>query len=1614
MIKITSNIPKVYSATHYFNNIPLIGNCVINDMQSDTLMLKISVLSDKTEVLSFSESFTVSASQRNSFLLPLEKYNLSPDEKYINSETQPCTLQVRMAVNDGISTGTYACGVRFLPFGNIAPEMAPELLCTYIMPGLSFASGFARKALEACGKNPTAPLVARELFSLLLSEKLSFAKHLSDLPENLCVIRDYESIINSSNRSVTMTEAALIFCSCAERAGLDTTIIYLRKGAGNIRILVGIKLEKNIQLPIFSESILDLRQQIIDRNIICFDISGLLSTEDTDFYKNLQDTHEAIFKSNSSVAFCVNVSGARLCGVKSLHPIKTRKTENIKSNTEIIKDAILEIKKKDIQNTVYSFTPKDDSVLAICPVNKQITLGEDYTLLPLDDEIFTQNPDTIGKFTSFAGKYPTDIPRNLNEITKYNAKLSALSEKILENSKNNYIYSYPLSHFLCCDKTNPVRIREEFFSSINRLSEKFSKVGCGEFVKLYAAYGIIEFSNSEKAIYVPCIFVPCELSVNGNTVQLHYGSEAPVINKSLFRKLSEQFSDSDSSYDLLLDGSLSECVNAFARLCEKSDGKIILHRDIVLSAFDLSYTLMKNCIENSRETSFGRYLESGKYEKSENQPGVFGRFEATLPFEASSEVKNAIKGAENDSVIISGPCGSGKKEAVANIIAREVQKGGDLLVVSKYSDSLYSLENAFASAGLSELCLVVEDKEKTKAKILSDIRRFTEIPATPDKADGDIGETENRLDTFSSELYNIHNFGYSLHTCIDEYCTLNTENEEKPISIDIDPRDMTREMSDKVFEVSESLSECARNIYSELERKTISDSGLSFVKTVNEISDKEFRELVLSSKEKLEVFAEKCSFVFKSFGISEKDICDVRSFVAFGDFLELIMTMGVANIPEKLFSGSVYKNAKHLETLCDILSKIQRAQNDCLGIYENLNSEKAEEFYGRWYADNKIFTKNTIIRELREYLPKKAILTHSKAKTILDALHEKSRLEKELDTHSKKAQELLGDFWNGTQTDVDTLLKILTFAQSTDSYIRKIFKDENLCSSILLGGISKLISVLFENKETNADFISALSAFRKLCDKSFREGLLPQISNILTLDMYELKFENGVLGKNGLSDYLLSLCENMSALLLIPQYNRTKKEAAALGLSAFSDYIENTYECEKVNILFSKSIYFAFAKYITDSKECFKNYDITELRRKYCELFELEKKLASHNLVLLHRKSFIKYISTGNGKSETYALCESLRNSCVSLQELFSKHSSILRTMYPVLFALSDFACTLDKFPKTFILLDSEKTTVTEVIALCSVFDKCIFSSSGVLNKDSIIYSLPSGIPEFKLSYISSCQNTDFLRFSKAVLTAQISYTEDICASKITLVKCDGGLYDKNSGANKIEAVAACEKAISLCREYGFENVGIITMTKAQRNEAEIALDLLSSKYSEEKIKDIPVRYIGSMGDLSRKHTVVSLTFGKNIYSVTRSFDLLCTPYLIKSGNISPLCELLCCENELYIVTSIEDSEIMLDGKLPGAPDIYALLLYASTGALPLYEKTEGVSSGKNIRDSLCKKLDITDTPTQLPNILYKDNTVYLFDNVYIRDTYDRERLLPKELLGKGYNVEFINICDLM
>ncbi len=1629
------NTPAIYTAAHFFCGLPMAVKIKLSGVPKNIrneLTIKISVIGrdeiicERTvKIPDFKcEDYTLCGS--DTVVLNIEKYKIMPDAKFMDSLSASMNARVKVNVSfDGLECSGNA-NIRILPFGHVSSEMPHELICTYVLPGSAFAQrnakGMLALAEKFSAKHPkNAPWqvsAAEAIFTVLQDEKISYAAHLRELCDSECVLRDQDVLLSSNIKSMSFTEAALLYCSCAERCGLRPSIIYLRKGAGAVRVLVGISLSDVGSEAAVSESIAELRERILARELLVFDVAGFLGTEEPEFSRVVSDTAALVFKVSSTVAFAVSVFASRLCGVSSLRPYAALAAPDIYGGFESVAESVEKIEKKDAENTVFGYSPYLRPSLGIALSGDVLCHGKSYTLSPLDDDVLCSEPDSLAQITTFPAKAPSEKARNNSDKAHFEEKSNSLRIKIEEGIKRNIVYAYPAKYTLLSEKLYQERLRDEFYGDALKISDKvatdeISGVSCG----IYAAVGIVELTEGSERCFAPCAFVPCTLSYRNNSAVLLYGSDKPVYNKKLLTLMCEHIPECDFSGVSFENISVAQCTDIFRELSEKSSGKAIFHPDTLVSYFDLSYTFMRECLESADGRKFEKYLEDGKYEFTDEAARVYGRFESTLPFGIPSMQRRAVKCAEKDSEVISGLGGTGKKKTVANIISRAYLTGGDVLVSSKYKDSLYSLRSTMKSASLDELCLIIDGRDKTKKQILSDIERLEAAPEIPEThTTGDISALEKELEIYEGELYSEYDFGYSLFDCMGEYCRYELLNGDKPVEIGIELGNLSRESAKKLFDISEKLSKSAFAVCSELNGKTIADCGFGHVRTTAEVA-KSFRVQLEDASAKLSLFAEKSAFARKTLGLSANMLTDVRALCALGEFFGLLLKSGIDYLPEEIFSSSAYRSAKSIEKICDILEELSSVNSKLSEHSDKISQLQVSELYRKWKAaESNPFARNSIAAELKKSLPDKAKLSTKEAGKILELLLRRETLENELSLVSPEGEVLLGALWRGSLTDTVKARHISKFALCADSCIKKIFRSDADSAGNIYSGVARLVSAIMEDRSINADFILACGAMSKLAGENTKGGLLGDISNVLSVDLSDIKFEDGILSSEGLGALLMRWAESFAAIQSLSEYNKVKKAALGAGLDSFVSYIENTEKPEEASALFAKSIFSAFASYIISSKKCFTDTEASEKFTKYREMYYEERKLAVYNIISSHRRAFSDYVSSDAGRSELYALRESLADSTVSVSEIFSRHSMILRVMYTAIFMTTYDAYRLSVFPQTLVLFDADKTDSAEAIPLCARFDKCIFISSPYEKSGSIVASLPLGIPHVNLSRILCEKSGHIAAFIGRLLPeSDITFTRETDFSKIKLISCPGGLYDKNTKTNKIEAVKACETALSAARTYGFENVGIIALTCAQALEIKKSLELLSGKYAEDKIKEIPVRYIGSIGDFSKDCIVLSVSFGKNIYSVCRSFGLLDDPEQVEMGGPIPFKELLSAQKSLLVVSSVQPEEIMTDGACKGASAVAELLDFVKYHCVKddsvIYDKDRMSASEMLMIRELSKSFG---TASCYGTVITSGMYAYIYENGYIRDVYDRIILPDYEYTQRGYKVRFITPYNLL
>ncbi len=1648
---VSANLPTIYTAAHFFSGIPIIKNIILYNVGNnlcEDLCIEIIGRSTNGEILNFrteKKDFRCSdciSENSDVMILNLEKYKILPNADFMHNLTINTSARIRITVFLGESVSSTVCNIKISPFGHVCPEMPPELLCTYVLPDCEFAVK-AEKKLAAQTKKlsekharpaPKPLLFAEALAYIMQGAKLSYSAVHREMLDGDCIIRDPDVLTESNKRSVSQTEAALLYCSCAERCGLRPGIVFLRKGAGSVKVLISIGLGDYYAGSPVSESISELRERILDREIFIFDVLGLLGTEKTDFARNVTETTNLVLKSSSTLAFSVDVYTSRLCGVSSLRPYDGAVAKDIYGGYESISDAVQRIDKNANAVSLYGYSPYSHTSLGLCISDTIPLFGQEYTLSPLDDEIICQEPDSFLSFSGFTPKNLSEHPRNITEQSIFNSKLSELTSKVCTSLKKGSIYVYPSKYILSCEKPVPERIRDEVLSDSMKLCEtvKFSSYHNGS-TAIYAAVGIVRITEDSNTYYAPCAYVPCEILFENGTVKLKFGTGKTIFNRSL-RSFVERLTGASFSTrenELLADPAYGIAIEqderirsiklwheVYRSICEDYPDSISFINNTLVCTFDLSYTLMRDCLERADGKKFEEYLESGKYIRDENAPGFYGRFEATLPFDAPAESDNAVKAAENNSIVISGVHGTGKKKTVGNIIARAALSQDDILVLSKYSESLDSLYDTMKSKDIAELCLKVSDAESTKKQILADIEKMSSEPEYPhDSGSGDAAILEHGLAVYADDIYSEFGFGYSLYDCINEYCKCDLICNDPPIQLRADISDLSKDNIKKLFDIADRLTEKAKKIYG-MCTKGIADISpyLRHIKNTNEIT-KTISALFADTEEQLLIFSEKSAFARNCLGISDSTIQDVRTLLSLGEFLELIMKSGIDFLPEELLSGSTYRSAKEIEKVCAIIDEICHVNSFLTDVSDRIASISCTELYIKWRdSENNPFVKNSISHEIKKYLPEKSKPGTKEIDELLEKLARREELENELSYLAAEAKATLGGLWQGNKTDTEKARRVAAFAMSADLCIKKLFRN-SIDNNAIRGGITKLIVTLSEDTEANADFICAVGAFRKL--SSGKRGLFEQISLELCQDLYELRFENGILSSNGMAKMLRNFRDNLEPLFYIHELNAVKKEAVSAGLSGAAAYIEDHGTYKNAATVIYKSLYLSFANYIISSKTHPEGKTLFEKYERFKEAHDTEKKFAAYNLICAHRRRFKDYTADDEGKSELYALRESLYDKTSTVYDILGKHHKLLKVMYSAVFATTVCAYGLESYPGTLILLDCEKTDAAEGLPLCANFDKCIFITSPLERIGSIMSSLPLELPAFKLARVLCEKNGNIASFARSLYKDSLTVCcPERSADNVHFIKCSSGLYDKNTGANRIEALQVCETAFAATEKYGFDNVGIISMTTAQTSEIVNGLGVLANKYHNTAITKIPVRSIGSIGDFSKDCIILSVSFGKNIYSITRSFGITDDISLLHSGSPISLCELLCCNKELYVVTSAEPEDIMTDNLCSGAGTIAALLTFAKYSAVPhdlFADKTK--SSGSGIEEYLRAKIS-----EKYPNLAVRcsdgiitvGDVALIYENGYARDVYDKLLLPLTEATSRGYSAEFSDICSLI
>ncbi len=1618
------DLAPVYTAAHILCGIPLVTRGVLSDItvrRNAVLSTRLSLSTQRGEiytgtyetVLPFPTHYD-GQRIRLPIRFPADAFDCG---KALSSVSEKTDLRIRLSVTFDGSTAVFSRDIRFLPYGFVCAEMPPELLGTYVLPGADFAQALCSRAQaairEAEGLTLGAPSdnavrYASALYSVLKAEGFSHDASRREVTEGECTVRDMSEILSAKSRTLGKTETALLFASCAERMGLSVWIAFLRKGAGAQSVLIGIDIGDGVPTVTVSESISYLRARCRDGKTVFFNIDNLLDGGSADFSYSCSEAEKLLFKSSSSLTSAVSIASARLLGVLSLRPHGSAGLSESPvhySAFDNVKDALGEIEAAESACCLDSFSPTAEDHLGIVSGINLPSFGENYLLSPMDDDSLRLSPDIVGEFTAFSS-VPKQV-RNNSDKERYSGHVTALQAKFKDLREKNVLTVYPSAYLLLCEKPDTVRIRDEFIHSAKALSEENGR--------LYAAFGIVRKKEKKASeAYAPCCFVPCEILEKDGQFLLRFGTGDVLPNRVLLSEICRKEGKNCASVQKPEDP--VSVLEAFRKAADGSD-VFTVTGEIFLCRFDLWPLSAKACVERADGRKFESFLESGKYEGSDKKDGT--QESLCCPFDRTSVMKSFLSAAFRDSVILSAPGGCGRNESAANLVCSEVFAGRNVLGASEYADSLSGIEACLDTAGLSELYLDVSEKKGLCRKIEADLEAVSAEPDFPDSAFGGSESAEEALDEYADEIFSEYGFGLSLADVSEKYALCDRScGGKKNIGLTLSACDLPSEEYGELLECASELAGKAASLSSELAGETPVRFSFDKIHALT-LPASGFDEILKNASESLRQFTERSAFSREVLGITDRVLGGVQSFCAFGEFLQLVVSSRVDYIPDGIFSGSTVKNAECITELCGLLDRLYEAKQ-ALGKYDELPSCSAfGVLYKKWHgAENNPFVRSSVMHELRELSFPDEKISPKETGGLLELLARREELRESIARRSAEASILLGALWKNEDTDTEKARAVAAFLSPADSLIKRIFRLAGKPAGFA-SRCARLMRTVFEDDAVRTDLVIAASAFDVLSRNSLSEGLLAEISDTLKCDLFEFSFDGGVLGEKGLASVLSEWRDRMAAMSKLCQYNRVKKKAIRMGLMPLAAFCEENGAGAETESLFLKSIFGALGKDILQSKSLLSHFDPEKARNEFKEAEALRKKTAVYRLLSLHRSNVNDFLASPDGKDELYRLRRLLGMKNPSVPELLRSCPGLMGALYPVLFALPDDAYTLPLSFDTLVLLDSGKTATPRALPLLCNTDKAILIGEPFPKNSSVMSALPTGMEKFEFSEIMPGSCGIAVRFiSEKFPELNLSVPECAFRKYVRFEKCSGGMYDRGSYINKAEAICVCE---TVCREavtVGVENVGVIAMTRAQKKEIETGLAILASKYRDEKLCGIPVRFIGDMAGLSKEHIVLSVTFGRNIYAVNRSF----ASFDRRTNSIfefSPyLCELLNAKKQITVVSSVEPEEIFDDCLSGGASSVKELLCLAKYGCgyrdlasagcpEPLYGEILGNLAGKHL--GRCDHIG-SGSDCALSNF---DLSAVLSDTQFRRDAYDRV-LLPEKLLSDaGYTVRYVPIADL-
>ena len=1112
------------------------------------------------------------------------------------------------------------------------------------------------------------------LYDALRSRRIVYSVRDCDFISHDVAFEDMESIFTKRSLMVSPLEMALIYCSCALRAGMFPAVAVL-KGKKAPRILCGVTNETDSFSGAVCTSGEKLKELCENRKISLFDISCLFTGHSIELEDAVRDAYDKML--SEELVFAVDICAAYSQGVeivcaddktaeaaeKLLASFKNKESSS-RADLSALAESLCDTEKSPLVKFVFdeSFVVTDctvKNVSALSVSGQQVVLSDIHAVTPYEHREISQSV----KDFDIEKDGELYLACGFLRGSSFDAPVALYPIKLCENDESfgfEFLSPKPYLNRLICEKLKETSVGKVFFEkyglpmgsmeNIADCFESFCKTASGEYA----------FSGECRV---------CKLSFSNSLISFY------IIDR----------------YEKIMADPLSRAILDL----DAGEGEHIFAESVTDSC-DIAFSL----------------------------PDLFGQ----------NELAAASVAKDRDLVVTGADLKSECRISTA-VACHCLKNGKRAVIVSDNKEERRAVLHEFKKLGLDGAVLVLSHDSDIKESIRKKLISLSQIPM-PLNIEGDdseIFELRDKFARYNAAKNKRYLFDFTFNEAARAYINAgaNLSEDEKKICLEPDAiffPDMSRESTEAIFSAQMALCRAAAKISV---KGGFSRHPLFKAKLTDEVPDsRTFVHLAEKCENDLKELCAGCKNIAKATGFDLSHLKNLPSVHAFLSLNVLISSEYDTETTHELLSSDIYSVSKKIASLKAVSTKIAESERELCEFDKEIFDLEAQKLYVEWTSKGEM-SHSEITKKINSLRNGDASFDIEKKSIpeVLALLAERERMAEEFADENENMAELFGNYWNGRLTDWNKVSKLVDFCKMADVLLKKIYGTDSDSRHAATQNFSKAYTFC-SDKLNMASVIGAAGVF----DRMFSDdGGFVCLSKMLGADLYNMNFDEGIFSQGGIELMLSHWKGAADEIVDVAHYNKCAAECEKRGLSCFVKYLENESYTQNTEKIFTRSLLFLALKQIILNDKAF--YIMDDYSRDAAEYALLSKEKAVRNLnaqKLSYVKGCVEHINSNPERSKAFST--GLDDKRVSAQELILRHSDTVKTLFPIIIAEPYFAGILSDY-ENMMVLSSHMMPTAKILPVLNVARHKLFFAGEMSgkNKSAAKSVLCSGVAVFDL-----------------------------------------------------------------------------------------------------------------------------------------------------------------------------------------------------------------------------------------------------------------------------------------